>query len=87
MSVRVMVSFPEEFLVEIDRQAQAEHRSRSEFLREAVRFYLRQQDRQERPGDIPTVQAAVATQDRLAALAAESIQDSVEILRTWRQQR
>ena len=41
-----MISLPEPFLDEIDRQAKAEHRSRSEFLREAVRFYSRGHARQ-----------------------------------------
>ena len=87
MSVRVMVSFPDEFLKEIDREAQAEHRSRSEFFREAVRFYMRQHKRRTLPGDNPTVQTAVAAQDRLAAAASASSEDSMEILRYWREQR
>ncbi|MCD6290208.1 MAG: ribbon-helix-helix protein, CopG family, partial [Anaerolineae bacterium] len=36
MTAKVMISLPEPFLEEIDRWAKAEHRSRSEFLREAV---------------------------------------------------
>jgi len=35
-----MVSFPDEFLFEIDRIADEEHRSRSELLREAMRLYI-----------------------------------------------
>lgn len=35
-----MVSFPAEFLKKIDEAAKKEHRSRSEFLREAARYYL-----------------------------------------------
>jgi hypothetical protein len=37
---KVMISVPEEFLAEIDKAAKEENRSRSEFLREAVRLYL-----------------------------------------------
>lgn len=37
---RFMVSMPEDMLNKLDRQAQAEDRSRSELLREAVRRYL-----------------------------------------------
>jgi CopG family transcriptional regulator/antitoxin EndoAI len=37
---KVMVSFPDEFLSEIDRIADEEHRSRSELLREAMRLYM-----------------------------------------------
>jgi metal-responsive CopG/Arc/MetJ family transcriptional regulator len=36
MVTDVMVSLPEEFLVQVDELAQVEHRSRSELIREAV---------------------------------------------------
>ncbi len=32
-----MVSFPDEFLKKVDRKARAQHRSRSELIREALR--------------------------------------------------
>lgn len=41
MTTKVMVSFPDEFLAEVDRVATEEHRSRSELLREAMRLYIR----------------------------------------------
>ncbi|MGH9399818.1 MAG: CopG family ribbon-helix-helix protein [Thermoanaerobaculia bacterium] len=37
---KVMVSFPEEFLKRVDRQAKAQNRSRSELIREALRREL-----------------------------------------------
>ena len=40
MAVKILVSLPQEFLDEIDRVAQEEHRSRSELIREALRSYL-----------------------------------------------
>ena len=40
MATKVMVSFPEEFLAEVDRVAREEHRSRSELVREALRLYI-----------------------------------------------
>lgn len=40
MTSKVMVSFPDEFLSEVDRIATEEHRSRSELLREAMRLYM-----------------------------------------------
>lgn len=40
MTTKVMVSFPDEFLAEVDRVAQEEHRSRSELVREALRLYF-----------------------------------------------
>jgi predicted nucleotidyltransferase len=37
---KVLVSFPDEFLAEVDRIAGEEQRSRSELLREAMRIYM-----------------------------------------------
>ena len=41
----VNISFPKEFLEEIDKIADAESRSRSELIREATRQYLTQRKR------------------------------------------
>jgi len=41
----VNISFPKEFLEEIDRMAEVEARSRSELIREATRMYLTQRKR------------------------------------------
>ena len=87
MTAKVMISLPKPFLEEIDRRAKAEHRSRSEFLREAVRFYLRAQEGRLPPGQLPEVQRAVAMQDRLSQVMKHSDVDSVEALRHWREQR
>jgi metal-responsive CopG/Arc/MetJ family transcriptional regulator len=38
---KVLISMKEEFLDEIDRLADSEHRSRSELIREALRLYMR----------------------------------------------
>jgi Arc/MetJ-type ribon-helix-helix transcriptional regulator len=38
---KVTVSFPDEFLEQVDREAKAHHRSRSEFIREALRGALK----------------------------------------------
>jgi metal-responsive CopG/Arc/MetJ family transcriptional regulator len=84
MTTKVMVSFPDEFLAEVDRVAKEEHRSRSELLREAMRLYIQVRRRGWRPGDDPRVQAAVALQDELAQAAPGSGEDSVEDLRYWR---
>jgi uncharacterized protein (DUF433 family) len=40
MANKVLISLPEKFLEEVDRVATAEHRSRSELIREALRTYL-----------------------------------------------
>ena len=86
MAVKVMVSFPAEFLAEVDRVAQNEHRSRSELLREAARLYIKTR-RQHRPGDDPRVRSAVATQDGLARLSPGTGEDSAADVRRWREAR
>ena len=87
MSAKVMVSFPEEFLEQVDRIAREEHRSRSELLREAIRLYIAMRRGERRPGDDPRVRAAVATQDALARLAPGSGEDSAADVRRWREAR
>jgi CopG family transcriptional regulator/antitoxin EndoAI len=42
---KVLISLPEKFLVEIDSLADEEQRSRSELIREALRNYIRKQQR------------------------------------------
>jgi metal-responsive CopG/Arc/MetJ family transcriptional regulator len=87
MTSKVMVSFPDEFLAEVDRIASEEHRNRSELLREAMRLYIQVRRGAGRPGDDPRVRAAVAVQDALAQAAPGLGEDSVEDLRHWRETR
>jgi metal-responsive CopG/Arc/MetJ family transcriptional regulator len=87
MAVKVMVSFPEEFLEEVDRIAREEHRSRSELLREAMRLYIDMHWRARRPGDDPRVRSAVATQNALARVAPGIGEDSAADVRRWREAR
>jgi metal-responsive CopG/Arc/MetJ family transcriptional regulator len=85
MATKVIVSFPDELLAQVDRIAKEEHRSRSELLREAVRLYMTVRHSADRPGDDPRVRAAIAVQDALAQAAPGSGEDSVEDLRRWRE--
>lgn len=39
---KVLVNFPDEFLQEVDKVAEVEHRTRSSLIREALRRYLSQ---------------------------------------------
>ncbi len=87
MVAKVMVSFPEEFLAEVDRIASEEHRSRSELLREAMRLYIEIRRGRRRPVDDPRVQSAVAAQDNLARLAPGTGEDSTTDVRRWREAR
>lgn len=87
MATKVMVSFPEEFLAQVDRIAEEEHRSRSELLREAMRLYIELRRGRRRPGDDPRVQSAVAVQDALARLVPGAGEDSTADVRRWREVR
>jgi len=87
MATKVMVSFPSEFLAEVDRIAREEHRSRSELLREAMRLYIEMRRGERRPGDDPRVRSAVAVQDALARLAPGTGEDSATDVRRWRETR
>jgi CopG family transcriptional regulator/antitoxin EndoAI len=87
MTVKVMVSFPDEFLAEVDRIAKEEHRSRSELVREAIRYYIATHYRDSKPGTLPQVQQAVAAQDALARLSPGTGEDSTADIRHWREAR
>jgi len=87
MATKVMVSFPDEFLAQVDLIAREEHRSRSELLREAMRRYMVTRQAERRPGDDPVVQRAVAMQDQLAQAAPGTGEDSSEDVRRWREAR
>ena len=58
MTTKVMVSFPDKFLKEVDHIAEEEHRSRSELLREAMRLYIVARRGGGQPGADPRVQAS-----------------------------
>lgn len=87
MVAKVMVSFPEEFLVEVDRMAEKEHRSRSELVREALRLYLGLRQDRGQPGANPFVRQAVLVQDRLSQAAPGTGEDSAADIRRWREAR
>jgi len=85
MATKVMVSFPDEFLAEVDRVAQEEHRSRSELVREALRLYIGLRREQGQPGTNSLVRQAVAMQDSMARLAPDSGEDSTTNVRQMRE--
>ena len=87
MATKVMVSFPDEFLAQVDRVAKEEHRSRSELVREALRFYIGLREAQGQPGANPLVRRAILVQDELAQVAPGTGQDSVADIRQWREAR
>jgi metal-responsive CopG/Arc/MetJ family transcriptional regulator len=82
---KVMISLPKDFLKEIDREIRKEHRTRSEFFREAARLYL--QLKYAAPGQDPRVQRAVALQDAIARKDRLATWDGTTEIRRWRQTR
>jgi len=60
---RFVVTVPEEFLREVDARAKAEHRNRSELVREALRTYLRSGGRRGDISDRPEVKRALQIQE------------------------
>ena len=65
-TVTVNISFQESLLNEIDNTARKEHRSRSEFLREAARLYIQRQQQWEelfRLGDAITAAKQLTVRD------------------------
>jgi len=62
---RFVVTVPEEFLEEVDARAKAEHRSRSELVREALRSYLRSEGNRGDISNRPEVRRAIQLQDEM----------------------
>lgn len=62
---RFVVTIPEDFLEEVDARAKAEHRSRSELVREALRSYLRSEGRKGDISDRPGFKKAIQFQDEM----------------------
>lgn len=87
MTAKVMVSFPDEFLAQVDAIAEAEHRSRSELVREALRQYIVSRETALRPIDRPEVQEAIRIQDEIAQAVPSVGKDSTKDVRYWRDRR
>ncbi|CAA9462736.1 MAG: hypothetical protein AVDCRST_MAG58-2934 [uncultured Rubrobacteraceae bacterium] len=62
---RFVVTIPEDFLEEVDARAKAEHRSRSELVREALRSYLRSGGGRGNISDRPEFKRAIQFQDEM----------------------
>lgn len=79
-----MISLPEGFLSEVDKAAEAEHRTRSDLVREALREYLRGEKRSRKPIESPRVQQAFET---LRSLTWKEKFDSTKVIRRMRDSR
>jgi len=85
MTVKVMISLPEEFLREVDRLARDEHRTRSGMVREAISFYMRESAAAgRRPIDRPEVREAL---EHMRSLDWKGKWDSTEEARKLRDKR
>ncbi|OGP91181.1 MAG: hypothetical protein A2156_02650 [Deltaproteobacteria bacterium RBG_16_48_10] len=80
-----MVSIPEEMLSELDQTAKADHRSRSEFIREAVRLFLQVRKSRSTPNQDLRIRKAIAVQDALAARDTAEDWDGTYEIRKWRE--
>jgi metal-responsive CopG/Arc/MetJ family transcriptional regulator len=85
MAKKVMLSFPNEFLREVDSIARQEQRSRSELVREALRVYIALRQDSGYPGINPMVRRALAVQDNLARSSPGTGEDSTIDVRKWRE--
>ncbi|MBI3740721.1 MAG: ribbon-helix-helix protein, CopG family [Chloroflexi bacterium] len=82
---KVLVTMPDKFLNKVDRAAKAEHRSRSEWIREALRERL-QRPRPKRGSILhkPNVQWALNVMDKAARKKHNPNFDSVAFIRKMR---
>ncbi len=87
MTVKVMLSFPDAFLAQVDALAEAEQRSRSELVREALRHYMATRTGALRPGDQPQARTAVESFAGLAQISPGTGENSAEDVRYWRDER
>jgi len=81
---RFVVTVPEEFLREVDARAEAEHRSRSELVREALRGYLRSGGRRGDISDRPEVKRALRIQEETRRAVEGSGYNGSEAVRRMR---
>ncbi|MBI3914478.1 MAG: ribbon-helix-helix protein, CopG family [Chloroflexi bacterium] len=81
---RVLITLPEKLLKEMEKAATAEHRSRNEWVREAVRVQLARPRRRVSILHKPGVQWALAVQERARRKKHNPNFDSVEFIRKMR---
>ncbi len=78
MTTKVMVSFPEEFLAQVDAIAKVEHRSRSELVREALRQYMESRQYTVRSDNSLQVQNVTGSMNTLAHGMPSINEDDIE---------
>ena len=81
---RFVVTMPDDFLEEVDARAEAEHRSRSELVREALRGYLRSGGHKGDISDRPEVKRALRIQEETRRALEGSGYSGLEAVRKMR---
>ncbi|MDO8672471.1 MAG: ribbon-helix-helix domain-containing protein [Dehalococcoidia bacterium] len=81
---KVMITLPQEFLDEMDRFAQHEHRNRSEFIREAVRHYMARGEKKAESRH-ESVRHALLVQEEARNRTRNVSFDSTGFIREWRE--
>lgn len=81
---KVMISLPDEFLKAVDAASRAEHRTRSELIREAVRAYFRKGQPYKRPIDNHAIRQAC---ESIRATKWRGKFDSTQLIRRMRETR
>ena len=81
---RFVVTIPDDFLEEVDARAEAEHRSRSELVRETLRSYLRSGGLKGDISDRPEVKRALRVQEETRRVLEGSGYSGSEAVRKMR---
>jgi len=81
---KVIITMPDDFLIMVDEEAKAEHRSRSEFVREALRRYLAECTPGAGKEQNKEIQEAVRRIDEARKRSTGSKVKGSEIIRQWR---
>ncbi len=85
---KVLITMPDQLLKKMDKAATSEHRSRSEWLREAARAHLERANGSSRALlTKPSVRAAIALQERTARELRGVKFDTVAFIRQMRRHR
>lgn len=84
--MKINITLPDDFLGRVDKTAQREHLSRSEFLRKAVETYWRALEAEEESKRrIRDIKEAIKIQDAVRKKAGKW--DAVAEIRKWREAR
>lgn len=81
---KVIITMPNEFLKKVDQEARVEHRSRSEFIREALRHYIASQHTIVDEEQSKRIKEAIKQIDEARKHSMGSKVKGSEIIQKWR---